>query len=461
MNYHYLTPFTKTTPTSFAKNILLITILATSFQVMADDSLSANPNMATSTAASGTTAKYLKNLGDYLGWDLTQDVSFTPVALMLDYTFSVASTGQQLLTTFFGSIPMNGSYPTFATGSSYDAFINNQANTLFKDNYANAGGAPVSVTDGFDQKQYQNDPVTQSILNMVGTPDWSICPATSTNASSQSNSSNPCLSLDLVMATVLQDVTNNDKLPGETNYYNYDSNSKFISQLNSDNLIGPMLYSTSNGGSGTGGQTKGLPSSNQEQQAQDFIRYATGMVLPNPTMSQSDYSDLYNIAYTATTDTSGNPIPGVDANNVMNAKVALMNYLLSLRVYAAKSSVAIGNLYYILSKRMPQTSTDSNGSNSSTSQALSEFQMATWRLYNPQQQASNQWVQQINNASPATVQKEMAILLSEINYQMYLSRQQQERLLMTNSLLLMQMLSSNKPSADFPNTVSQDKGASN
>ena len=70
--------------------------------------------------------------------------------------------------------------------------------------------------------------------------------------------------------------------------------------------------------------------------------------------------------------------------------------------------------------------------------------MATWRLFSPSE-GSNQWLNQINTASTTTIQKEMAILLAEINYQLYLTRQQQERLLLTNTMLLIQSTKGNAP----------------
>lgn len=55
---------------------------------------------------------------------------------------------------------------------------------------------------------------------------------------------------------------------------------------------------------------------------------------------------------------------------------------------------------------------------------------------------------------PATVQKEIAVLLAEINYQMYLDRQIQERILLTNSIMLLQNLKAAQPTADFSNQSS-------
>lgn len=408
-----------------------------------------NPDLGDN-AGEDSTAKYLKSLGGYLGYDLTQDVALPDT--MLNYTLNViaaSSTGQNILYAMLRAIPINAAFATFFTGTPYDNFNSQTANTLFQGYGGNTSSTSnsISATDQFDQQTWQNDPVSQAVLNMVATPDLNACPE---NKSGSSESS--CLSSYQVMLTALSSVLDDDgELPGEDQYMNYSTNtSKFISQLNSDNLLAPMIYSTNNA------SKDGFPSGSQLQQAQAFIRYATEGVLPLPTMSPTDYGKLRALAYPPT-DSSGNVSPNVDIENMNNAKIALASYLLNLRVYAAKSSVAIGNLYGMLAKRMAQNVPDGNGGNASTSQAVNELHMATWRLYNPAtKEASDQWAQQINSAAPSTIQKEMAILLSEINYQLYLNRQQQERLLLTNSMILMQLLSLGKPSKDFPITVNQE-----
>ena len=97
------------------------------------------------------------------------------------------------------------------------------------------------------------------------------------------------------------------------------------------------------------------------------------------------------------------------------------------------------NIYEILARRIPIP--DRTGSPPS-SQALNEFIMATYRLFTPNQltPGASSWQNKINSASSTTVQKETALLLSEINYQLYLMRQQQERLVLTNSVLLISNL---------------------
>lgn len=415
------------------KLFLIGTLLSFSILGFAEEYSASNNELTESDDAA--TAKYIKNLSAYLGYDVDNNVP-APYDLLLDYTLSIVSTGQQILNAFFASIPVNSLYKDFTYKSSYDSF-NSQANAIYRDYTSENSSSGISVVENFDQKTYQEDPVSQYILNLIGTPDWSNCA-----------SSDSCLSIDKVMTTVLQDVTKDGKLPSETKYNSYDINSKFLSQLNSNTLLAPLVYSTDNSNS----SEKGLPSGNQIQQAQDFIRYVTEAVIPIQTMSQSEYSNLFSLAYPPTDD-NGNIAGNVDATNTMNAKVNLAKYLLGLRVYAAKISVPISNLYYILGKRVAQSSSSSNNQESSTtSEALNEFKMATWRQYDPSKQASDQWVQKINAASAATVQKEMAILLSEVSLQLYLTRQVQERLLLTNSILLLQTLSQHKPDT----TISTD-----
>ena len=72
-------------------------------------------------------------------------------------------------------------------------------------------------------------------------------------------------------------------------------------------------------------------------------------------------------------------------------------------------------------------------------------------------QPEAQTLSEINQASPTTVQKEMVTLLAEINYQLYLTRQQQERLLLTNTMLL--LLSSRTSAPQAPTVKSVQNNA--
>lgn len=379
--------------------------------------------------------EYLKNLGGYLGYDITKKGS-KPNQELLASSF-LQLTQSYAFNTLLGATPVNAFSTAFSMlfpqeAESYQP-LNAFANYTFASQpYANPDSqqGKVSVTPLIDQQSYQSDPVSQAVLNILSTPDKSYCISYD---GTRWNKNCALLYQTKVMSNVL------GPLPKADEYFSYKFNQQFIPQLNSNALIAPFLYSLSSpdetgaAGGGFGREEKRLSAQNQAQAAQNFIRYAANLVTPTPLPNQREYSRLYKQAKTADSE--------IDRKN---AEAALVEYLTSLQVYAAQSSVALGNLYYILSKRMPQNQSADTTKN--TSQALSEFTMATWRLYNPEGQANKQWINQLNQASPASVQKEMATLLAEINYQMYLSRQQNERLLLTNSILLLQNAKSMQPS---------------
>jgi intracellular multiplication protein IcmX len=405
-------------------SISLLILSLTCGVTCADDAYTVNTDGTTPTDSDALT-KYVKTLGDYLGYNLDKDI--TPYEYMLDPTYTIASTGLQILDAFFGAIPVNSSYTPFTDNDTYQAF-NDRANILFTD-YHSPNTGDISVTAGFDEptskSDYQNDPVTQAIFNLVGTPSANTCSSNPASGGLQ------CLNQNEVMGKVIEDISDNGNPPGETLYFNSDYISKYISQLNVNTLTAPLIYTNTPEADNSG---SGLPAANQLQQAATFIRYVTAAVIPTETMSNDDYNALRSQAQQSTDGKTTDEIKTINAS-----KNQLANYLISQRVYAAQSSVAISNLYGILTKRMaqkvPTTSADGKSSTTTTSQAFNEFQSATWRLYDPAQSSSdNQWVNLINQSSAATVQKETAILLSEINYQLYLNRQMEERILLTNSL---------------------------
>ena len=386
-------------------------------------------------------ATYLVHLGGYFGYDLTKAAS-DPVSDHLLNPPLMQLAQSYVFNTVLGAIPVNAmsnSWMQFVpkSNSTYSP-INAFANYTFsKPGYNTAATqqqGTVSVTPLIDQKTYQQDPVSQSILNILGTPDYTYC-----MDNDATNMLPDCKLLhdNLVMTNVIGTIPSTDQ------FFSYDYNQQFLSQLNGNTLISPLLYSTesnSQSSSSTQPTTNGLSAQSQAQQAANFIRYATSAVAPVSLPKHKDYDQLYGQII------NKNNSPTVQ----WEAQGQLANYLTSLRVYAAQTSVGVGNLYYLLSKRMPQSQSTTN--TTATSQALSEFTMATWRLYNPDQATDKQWLNQINQASSATVQKEIAILLSEINYQLYLSRQQEERMLLTNTMMLLQNARSAQPNAGSLNT---------
>lgn len=398
-------------------------------------------------------AKYIKNLGTYWGFDLEKPASPAPVRTLTNLQ-STQNAQTILLKTIFGAIPVNAISQTFSAflPNNMDAAgastYNELANSTFKNPPYNSASSQqsggISANTLFDQPPFQQDPVSQGILNILATPDSSYC---MTYDGKEWVSDCQLLYQNKVTNNVI------GTLPTAYQFFDFagltknnPNNPEMIGQLNMNTLLSPLLYSTEksqgqSNPSGQQGQNAGLTAQNQMQQAANFIRYASGMVVPITLPQLKNYDSLYLQA--TSTD------PKTPLMVKMQAQATLTNYLATLRVYAAQTSVGLSNLYYILSKRMPQAinSDTQQGTKTTTSQALTEFEMATRRIKDPKSNNENQWINKINNSSSETVQKEIAILLSEINYQLYLNRQQEERILLTNSLMLLQNIKSSQPNA--------------
>jgi intracellular multiplication protein IcmX len=422
----------------------------TTFAALADDITNqTNQQINTNTA---TISRYLQYLGGYLGYNLNQsptanNQNISQQLLSLPTTQLAES---YVYSTFFGALPVaaiGSSFsqivPSTVSGSNV---INKLANATFTyQGYSSASGAQqgtISVSNLIDQQTFQQDPVSQAVLNILGTPDYSYC-----MSYDQSTWNSKCNYLyeNLVMSNVL------GTLPTSSEFFSYDYNQQLIPQLNANSLMGTLQFSNQNTNQNTTGsptpsnnQNSGLTAQNQIQQAANFIRYATGAVSPGPLPQQSAYQNLYNQAVPP----SGSNVTQVQQ---IQAQATLGSYLTSLRIFAAQSSVGVSNLYYILSRRLPQNQSGQSNNSLLTSQAVSEFNMASWRLYNPDMTQNKQWINQLNSASAATVEKEIATLLAEINYQLYLDRQLQERILLTHSIMLIENTRAGQPSPNFNN----------
>lgn len=445
-------------------------------------------------------AKYLLNLGKYLGFDISNYCPDGNCANPQNGTVpgtqpfqspqqnpqgGNAAVSSQLLdknglfSRDFGLVAnmLGALLPTVSTGQNQennhfklidatDSNLSELANTLqlyanksFAGNSNNQGGGFIS--DKIDQKPYQTDPVNQAVLDILATPDLSYCLDVDKKVLDGKrcalNDSETVISQFQVMKNVIGNL-NLGVYPSVDAFPSPNNNAQVAPQLNSDSLLGPLLLGAgqNNGAPGASGQQQGLTASSALEQALNFIRYASGAALPLSLPAYKEYADTYAVAFE---DSKAPPEKKITAQN------QILTYLTNLRVYAAQTSVGISNLYYILSKRMKQDAGDGKGA---YSQALGEYNMATWRLSLPQmntqgagqgadaqqqQKNSSNWINQINNASNATVQKEIAVLLAEINYQMYLSRMQQERILLTNSLILLQNAKNNRPTASLKQTA--------
>jgi len=400
---------------------------------------------------------FIHNLGLNIGYEVDPNINASQPnppknTLITEPTDQLKSIAQYSFYSLFGAIPVNaflgsdskegdaGIYiPFLPTDSKVEAVtpyiepLNLLANQTFPD-YMTAGSTPLSASELIDQPTYQPDPVNQLLLNILTTPDKTYC---------MNNEATEWMDCNLLYQTkVMSNAVGT--LPATDTYFTYDYQAPFLSDLNGNTLIAPLLYTTT-AGTTTQEDDVGLLATNQVEAAANFIRYVTGAVQPAPTIKREDYSKQLAAAYPYGTK----PIPDDESDQARTdrekALATLTNYVTKVRMYAAKNSVAMSNLYYILSKRLPQKDLGDS------SRAFNEFQMATRRQYDPTKDAT-QWLDSINTASPATVQKEMAILLSEINYQLYLNRQQDERLLLTNTLILLNSIASDKP----PTTLSTE-----
>jgi intracellular multiplication protein IcmX len=427
------------------KHLLCILAITTSCLVKPILSRAITAEVAAPQGSEATDA-LLTNLGAYLGYDLTTVLSDEPYSALLDISATKLSQRSALMT-LLGAIPVNAISEAFSafvpTNSSYSS-LNSLSNYTFESptayNTTSSNSGSVTVNVLIDQPTYQNDPVSQATLNILTTPDYSYC--MNNDLTAWVNDCNY-----LYNTSVNKNVIGS--VPDYLKAFTYSYNQSVLPQLNGNTLVGPLLYTTqqtqTSGGSNEQqvDTTKGLTANNQIQEAANFIRYVSRGVNPINLPTVQAYQQAY------TTATSTDPTTSINDKN--NAQANITSYLSDLRTYAAENSVALSNLYAILARRMPQQKSQDSSSQSTdqsssspTSQALSEFQMATRRLYSPNNQ-QEQWIDKINNASSATVQKEIAVLLAEINYQLYLNRQQEERQLLTSSIMLLQALQSGTP----------------
>lgn len=400
--------------------------------------------------------EYFENLGKYFGYDVknycTTDgpcsedgqsgTAASGTAAGQEPEFSrallneknIQSTQLDSYSGFLGAL-LGGANPLIPTDAATKLIQSFSAQTFPSYNSedsgsgSSAGGqkAVVTVSPRVDQKEYQTDPVSQSILNMLSTPDNSYCIEGKEDAdickalSRQAIITNPWISKDgkNKTSTEAQESPVPDaEFPKPGEVFLPKTNQGFIPELNTNTFLMPLLYSSE-------GKTS------QAQQAANFVRYVSGLMSPISTATYQDYKEQFKAA--------SDPIPGLSKEEAAvlknKAQTILGDYLLRIRMYAAQSSVALSNMYYMMARRLPQ-------GDGKTSDALAEFKMATWRLFDFNAEKADdgqKWLNKIQKGSAASVQKEIAVLLAEINYQMYLQRQQNERMLLTQSIALIQM----------------------
>ncbi len=197
-----------------------------------------------------------------------------------------------------------------------------------------------------------------------------------------------------------------------------------VNSLNLDALITPVQYDTT--------------TYNTDVNAANFIKYISNQY--NPT-ALIDFTKI------------------ISTNNLTQAlgTQAAQQYLYILRKMLAGYSVGMSDMYYLYNQRVPQDTTALLGNqfNSITQSTLPQALqkqasplaiqewMATHRLtsYDPNTKTPP-WVTSMENATPATLQRETVYLLAEIRYEMFQQRMLQERILATLAAQELQNLGS-------------------
>lgn len=225
-----------------------------------------------------------------------------------------------------------------------------------------------------------------------------------------------------------QNHTYNVSVPEYWDFLDQNMSPLVLPSLNADSLMNALTYE--DGSTNTGkilpDETKlGLYGRTQLASADNFIRYLSGDLLPNIMSTSSEYQQYYKIA------TQSTCYP-----HRLDAAMKIKTYRTMLRTYAAQASVGNSNLYHLMQKRRPVTVPGTTLTQ--TSQLEQEYKMATYRLFNSSSTSTvttTDWQVKLATASSAEIQRQMAVLLAEINYQLFLNRKEQERILLTLSAM--------------------------
>ena len=134
------------------------------------------------------------------------------------------------------------------------------------------------------------------------------------------------------------------------------------------------------------------------------------------------------------------PLPA-ELPNRMNIQsgdeTSALNFIVHLRNFTALKAFFRGNIEEMIHRRVPLSGHQS--------QLSIEKDMATRRIKKYFGE-TNSWYNKMEAANPVTVNREVAYLLAEMNYQLYLNRQIQERMLATMSAIGAASTGVNKPS---------------
>lgn len=185
---------------------------------------------------------------------------------------------------------------------------------------------------------------------------------------------------------------------------------QFLSPLSLDNFITPLQYNEQ-----------------QQDSADEFINTVSNAYVPTPLINLSVLNN--------------------DQLQTLINRQGIPSYINMIRRLAANQSIGLGNLHYLYDQRVSQKNpADSQNTSSSlpanlkknaSPLAIDQWQ-ATYRLQSSKAGDENNWVNQIQKATPATLQREMVQLLAEIRMEMFKNRMVNQRILATLSALQLQ-----------------------
>lgn len=222
-------------------------------------------------------------------------------------------------------------------------------------------------------------------------------------------------------------------VPGFWTFLRETSDSAVLPSLNADTLLSPLTYNEE-AQTSIDDSRLGLYGRTELAAADNFIRYLSGELLPNNLSTMHEYKIYQDLANAG--DEALCPQYSVDAAMKIKA------YRTMLRNYAAQVSVGTSNLYHLMQKRRKVS--NSGTVQDTTSQMEEEYNMATYRIFNPTGTKETKWQANLKQASSSAIQKQMAMLLAEINYQLFLNRKEQERILVTLSAMQLGQNAQNK-----------------
>lgn len=348
----------------------------------------------------------------------------------------------------FGLFPQNAPYSNAINGiqkANYKTYLSN----YFVASPKNNGFSPISNLDIQPYAFPRSNQIIRNSISSVSPQQFlnTVKTNNSTSDTIQTDLDNQCPSIILggtcsqplsqmnVVAGYIKD--SNSSLGGDKNYSTKVPNYwKFLAETTApevmpslalDSLLSPLSYQqlVESTDDKKKAASLGLHGQSGMAAADNFIRYLSGDLLPNNISTDNQYSQYQQVANS----------DSICYQYRLDAAMKVKTYRTMLRNYSAQLSVGTSNLYHLMGKRRADP-------RSGTSQLEEEFKMATYRIFNPNSTAGKSgesretpWMKRLNKASGAAIQRQMAILLAEINYQLFLNRKEQERILVTLSAM--------------------------